>query len=137
VKKYLGAAAAAHALLALLALLAPVAQAGEALVSWQNATTDTTGVALPATGPDALAETRVAIGSCSSAGVFGTQIGSVSTVPAPVLSILFQNLADGVYCFRARHATNAGVLSDWSAVVSKTIITAPKKPRPPVNVAAT
>lgn len=125
--------------LVLIALVAFVceAHAGEALVSWQNATLDTAGQPLPATGPDALAETRVAIGTCSAPGVFGSNIGGVSAVLAAVTSLLFENLVDGSYCFRARHGTNAGVFSDWSVVVSKTITTPPKKPRPPGNPAVT
>lgn len=110
--------------------------ADQAHVCWINATKDETGAALPTTGPDALKETRVFIGTCSAAGVFGTQIGSAVIVAMPATDHLFTGLAPGVYCFRARHVTNAGVFSGYSNTASKTTnAPAPKKSANPSGLA--
>lgn len=107
-----------------------------ARVSWTNATQDVDGSALPATGPGALTQTRIqralvgAAANCS----FGTVAQTLNVTP-DVLSVLFENLEAGKHCFRARHisrdASDAELLSDWSASVSKVVAPAVVRPRPP------
>lgn len=124
---------------ALLALVAYVALAQTAptaaRVSWTNATQDVNGEPLPASGPGALTQTRI---QRSIAANCPTNFGPVEqtlNVTPDVSSVLFENLAPGRHCFRARHisrdAANVEQFSDWSATVAKTISAPVVRARPP------
>jgi hypothetical protein len=114
----------------------------EALVSWENATELTDGTPIPATGDNALATTRIQVGTCGSGTVqvpgaletFGTII-STQNIEAIYTMTTFAGLeAGGTYCFRAKHFTVAGIGSDWSLIVNKVFAKAqPKKPKNPRN----
>lgn len=100
-------------------------------INWQNATTNTDGTAIPASGPGSLQSTRIEYGTCNAArtaivSVLGevTASGSASTAQTP-------NLAPGIWCARAFHVNTFGVSSDASNVASREIL-APK-PNPPQN----
>lgn len=111
------------------ALLSVGAFAAVLTVTWTNATQNTDGTAIPATGPGSIANTRVEYGTCNGTA-FGTKVGEVvvagsaTTTPTP-------NLAPGTYCGRAIHINTYGEESAPSNVATKTI-NAPV-PRPPSN----
>jgi hypothetical protein len=109
----------------------PVAQ-NAARVCWTNATTDTAGVSLPATGVGSLKTTRLQRAHMATATTscdFAAPADPLETKDfAPTVGgYLYENLPDGRHCFRARHVNNEGIMSDWSAVVWKAIVA----PRPP------
>ena len=111
-------------------LLLPLAAVAEPIVlSWQNATTNSDGSAIPASGSGSIATTRFEYGTCGGAGTFGTKLGEVA-VPGVILSIEFE-FGAGTYCFRGKHVNTLGAESVFSVVVSKTI-TAPPPPPPTV-----
>lgn len=112
-----------------LSMLATVAFAATASLTWTNATKNTDGSNIPATGPGSLTSTLIEYGSCSG-GAFGTKAGEV-VVAGTVTNTTVPGLEPGTYCFRAKHINTYGEMSDWSAVVSKTY--AAPKPNPPTN----
>lgn len=99
--------------------------------SWTNATTNTDGSAIPATGAGSLTETRITYGTCNAAKTAVVTVLGTVTAPAPGTTIPTPNLAPGIYCGFGQHVNTFGVLSDPSGVASKEII-APK-PNPPQN----
>lgn len=106
-----------------------------AKVCWTNATTDVSGVTLPATGVGSLKTTRlqhIRMGTIALGCDFAAPADPIETKDFPPTTggFYFENLADGKHCFRARHINNEGLMSDWSAVVSKNV-TAPKPPGKP------
>jgi hypothetical protein len=113
------------------ALFATQAWGYDANVSWTNATAFEDGALfVDATGDDVLSSTQVVYGTCSSVGVFGTEIGAL-VIPWPGTATSFTGLPGGTYCFRARHTTVGGTSSLWSGTVAKTFS---RKPRRPINV---
>jgi hypothetical protein len=124
-----------RAALFLVLMLFGTAHAGEAAASWTQPTQNTDGSAIPASGTGALTGNRLEWGTCSSPGVFGTQIGQQAwTTPRAAYTVT--NLGPGTYCFRAYASTQYGE-SGPSGVASKVI--APPLPAPPsgLTVAAT
>ncbi len=125
-------------LIALLMLVPMIANAqvatNAARVSWTNATLDVNNAPLPVTGPDSIGETRV-VRSTGDACMttFGTVVETLN-VPPTVLSVLFENLPAGRWCFRARHVAVDGELSDWSPIVSKVSVLPPNRPARPVSI---
>lgn len=116
-------------LLVALALFSGAAFAQTATVTWTNPTLNTDGSAIPATGPTALASTRVEYGSCSGTA-FGTKAGEV-VVPQPSTTTTITSLTAGsTYCFRAYAKNVGGAESGPSVVVSKAIPL--PVPNPPV-----
>lgn len=95
-----------------------------AKVTWVNATLLTDGSPVPATGDNAIKETQVQRSVCNADGTFGTNLQQIN-VPPTILLVLFENLPPAKHCFRARHANNAGLMSNWSVVVSKTTVAPP------------
>lgn len=122
--------------LALLALLSTAAYGADLTANWTNATQNTDGSAIPASGAGSLVSTRVEIGSCSGVA-FGTKSGE-QTASMPTTKTVFVNLAPGTYCIRAFHKNTYGMESVASAIASKTI--APPTPSSPtlttIDVAA-
>jgi hypothetical protein len=111
-----------------------------ALISGENATELTDGTLIPATGPNALATTRIIRSECDALGNAGPNLETktlTTTVPGAPFSVQFDNLPDNtLQCFRARHFTESDVGSDMSVTVSKAIVppvAPPKKPKPPKN----
>lgn len=143
-KKVIGALLALAGLAALPAQAQVVCTGGDtvaatsARVCWTNATTDTAGVELPATGVGSLKLTRlqhIRMASIAADCDFAAPAEPIETKEfAPTVGgFLYENLLNGRHCFRARHVNNEGLLSDWSPVAYKNIA-APKppgKPRPP------
>ena len=103
--------------------------ADAARVSWANATLLVDGAPVPATGDNAIKESQVQRSVCNADGTFGTNLQQIN-VPPTILSVLFENLPAAKHCFRARHVNNAGLMSNWSGVASKTTIAATQKTRP-------
>lgn len=116
-------------LVLVLSLIATVAVAATASLTWTNATKNTDGSNIPATGPGSLASTTVEYGSCSGSN-FGAKIGEV-VVAGTIINATVPGLEPGTYCFRAKHTNTYGESSDWTAAVSKTY--AAPKPNPPSN----
>jgi hypothetical protein len=124
----------------LLSLVAFAAVAYDATVTWKNATQDTAGALLPATGPEALRDTRVRFGTCNATNDGIATVRDLITVPASQLSLLVTGLPAGTFCFQAQHSTNEAALgaasgdgvSAWTSVVTKTF--APRKPKAPTSV---
>lgn len=106
------------------------AHAAEATITWVNPTSDTAGKTLPATGPEALKETRLQWSVCTATGGAGTKLGEI-VVPAPGTSATVPGLLAGTtYCFWAFAANNGGAVSGSSNVTKKTMPLA--APNPPV-----
>lgn len=102
---------------------------------WTNATSDVSGTPLPATGVGSLKTTRlqrIRMATAATSCDFAAPADPMETKDfAPTVGgFLFENLADGRHCFRARHINNEGIMSDWSPTVYKNI-TAPKPPGKP------
>lgn len=112
----------------------PVAN-NAAKACWTNATTDVAGTPLPATGVGSIKTTRlqhVRMATVTTSCDFAAPADPMETKDfAPTVGgFLFENLADGRHCFRARHINNEGIMSDWSPIVYKNI-SAPKPPGKP------
>ena len=129
------------AMLMLLAVIARDAQAqtvapDAAHISWMNATQDTAGNTLPASGPGSIRQTRIQRSFNCTASSFGTAVETLNVL-ASVNSVLFENLPAGKWCYRARHVQNAPVAGDpdifsaWSATLSKVSNPAPPPAGPP------
>ena len=112
-------------------LIAGLALAAILTVNWQNATTNTDGSAIPASGPGSLTETRIEYGTCNAARTAIASVLGTITVPGTATTAQSPDLGPGVYCARAQHVNTYGVASDWSNVASREIL-APK-PNPPSN----
>lgn len=115
----------------ILFVAAGAAVAAVLTATWQNATTNTDGSAIPATGPGSIASTRFEWGTCGSGGTFGTKLGE-RVVAGTVTSAPTDDLGPGTYCGRGYHTNTYGVESDPSIVVQK-VVPAPK-PNPPTNL---
>jgi hypothetical protein len=98
-----------------------------ARVCWTNASEMTNGTAIPAAGPQSLATTTVGYGACTATTTPSST--STLTVPATLGFALIENLAAGVWCFRARHELVDGTAGPWSGWIRKTL-TAPTPPKP-------
>lgn len=118
--------------LSILLLASPLAWAGDAALSWTNATLNTDATVIPASGPTALKQTEVQYGICDAAGLFPAVPGGSALALFPATTFTFTGLANGAYCFRARHQTNEGTNSAFSATVKKTI--APVKTKAPTGL---
>jgi hypothetical protein len=105
-------------LLAVLMVVSAPLYAGTATVHWTNATQNTDGSSIPASGAGSLVSTRVEYGSCSGTA-FGTKAGEV-TANAPATSAVI-TLGPGTYCFRAFSRNTYGSESAASGVATKTI----------------
>lgn len=111
------------------------AGAADANLTWVNATQNTDGSDIPATGDNALKDTRIKYGTCNAAKTaVATQEGSLVIVAAPGQARTITGLADKEYCFQARHSNNGGQLSDFSGAVSKDYTPPLRKPRPPGSI---
>lgn len=104
-----------------------------ALIKWVNATEFVTppGGLLPVTGPQSIVQTRVVRGSCNADGSFNAVLETLN-VPVTATSVLFENLPDGTFCYRARHIQENGDQSAWSVTRSKASTQPPlPKSKPP------
>lgn len=110
--------------------LAVVAYAAIATATWTNATQNTDGTAIPATGDGSLTSTTVEWSSCGPGDTFTTVAGS-KTVAASLTTLQTPNLAPGRWCFRAFHTNSYGINSDAIGPVVKVVD--PPKPKPPGN----
>lgn len=113
-----------------LLLVAAAAIAAVATGTWTNATQNTDGTAIPATGAGSLTSTTMEWSVCGTGDTFTTALGQV-TVPANLLTAVTPDLGPGRFCFRAFHTNSYGVASDPSGVVVKVV--SPPKPKPPGN----
>ena len=116
-----------YVVVALIALASSLAIAATINASWTNATQNTDGSAIPATGAGSLVSTTVEYGTCNG-NAFGTKIGEVTSAGTGAVT---PNLGPGRYCARAFHTNTYGEVSDPSAVGIKVI--ASPKPNPPSN----
>lgn len=87
-------------------LVAFPASSGTLDVVWSNPTVNVDGTAIPATGPDSLAATRVELGTCVGSD-FGVAL-QAKVEPVPGTTTSFTNVAAGVYCLRAYWANVDG-----------------------------
>lgn len=113
-----------------LAMFSVPAFAKAANVSWVNATQNTDGTPIPATGDEALKHTEIQWGLCDAAGLFPATPAGSHIVLEPTIADLVSGLNAGTWCFRARHQNFGGVNSNFSATVQKIITIG--KPKPPV-----
>lgn len=115
----------------LLTCVASIALAAGALTAnWTNATTNTDGTAIPATGAGSLAKSIVEYGPCNATK--DTVMPPLSTVEVAgtiLTATTPANLAPGTWCAHVRHENTYGSLSDWSDVASKVVV-APKPNKP-------
>jgi hypothetical protein len=108
---------------------ASVAAAATFTVSWNNATQNTDGTAIPASGPGSIVSTRIEYGTCNGTA-FGTKqgewvvTGSVESAPTP-------DFAPGTYCLRNFQRNTYGNESGASNVFQK-VVPAPT-PKPATN----
>lgn len=123
----------AAAWLFLVGAVVSTAQAAEATLGWNNATKNTDGSTIPATGPGSLLRTHVNYGTCINGTQFGTGIG-VIVVPAPANTAVVSSLVAQTYCFVAKHENTFGEFSGNSNVVSKTITLPNPTPNPPTGL---
>lgn len=86
------------------------AQPAPKTVTWVNATKNTDGSAIPATGTGALTRTTVEYGTCMSRNpdVFGTKQGEIF-VAAPAQTLQLSLVVVQEYCLRAWHANTYAV----------------------------
>jgi hypothetical protein len=117
-------------LIVLAIAVAPLALAAVLNLSWQNATTNVDGTAIPASGPGSVT-TRIEYGTCNAARDAVTTVLGTIDAPNGATTAATPNLAPGVYCARAQHINTFGVASVFSAVASKEIL--PPQPNPPTN----
>ena len=123
--------------MALLALIPSAANAQEiapnaAKVSWVNATQLENGAPIPATGPESIVQTRIQRGLCNATATSVPTVLETLNVPAAITQVLFENLPDGTFCYRARHIQENGGMSLWSATASKIStqpVIVPQKPK--------
>lgn len=120
-------------LAALLCVLAPLAYAAVVGVTWDNATTNVDGSAIPASGQAAISTTVVEYGVCGPGDTFTSAAGQV-TAPGSVTAANTPDLPPGRWCLRAKHVNGYGVESDWTGAAVK-VVDAPK-PNPPQNFSA-
>lgn len=118
---------ALFAAMALLVIALP-ACADVLRISWTNATTNTNGSTIPATGPGSLTLTRVEWGSCNADGItFGTVLGQINVdFPGTLIDLDF---APALWCFRAFHRNTYSVES--VASVTRTRLVPPPTPGRP------
>jgi hypothetical protein len=105
-----------------------------AKLTWTNATQNTDGTPIPATGDKALGSVRIqrsVVSTCdAAAGPFGTP-AEVLNIAVPATTATFANLTPaGKHCFRAASVLVDGTLGPWSAVLTKLIVI-PPPPTPP------
>lgn len=97
-----------------------------ALLCWTNATQDTDGNALPATGDGSLTQTRVQrafVLSPTGACAWNTTTNEVQNfdVTPDVTRMFFENMKPGKWCFRLRHSALNVPDSVWTSPVSKVV----------------
>ena len=115
----------------ILAGVAVTALAAVLTFTWVNATHNTDGSTIPASGAGALTETRVTYGTCNAGRTaIASIIGTVITT-APGQSGATANLPPGIYCGSAQNVNSFGSISAPSNVASKEVV-APV-PNPPTN----
>jgi hypothetical protein len=102
-------------------LLATVAFAVALNVSWTNATTNTDGSAIPATGPGSLTNTIFEYGPCNANRTALASVTATITVPAPATQPnLPPDIGPGTWCGHVRHTNTYGEMSTWSAIGVRT-----------------
>jgi hypothetical protein len=112
----------------LVSMFIPLAAvAGKVDLEWTNATKNTDGSSIPASGPGSLVHTRVEYGTCNGNN-FGTKQGEI-VVAAPGNKVTVNDLVPQMFCFRAFHKNTYGNESASSNVVMK-LVPAPT-PMPP------
>lgn len=109
------------------------ASADTVTATWINPTENTDGTPIPVSGEGALTSARVAWGTCSAEGVFGTEAGAIVR-SMPVSSVVF-NLKPGNWCVRVTVTNTYGETSEPSNVA--THFTPPPKPKPATGVTVT
>lgn len=104
-----------------------IALADQVTLSWTNATENTDGTPIEATGPTALVSTVIEWSMCDpETSMVQVPLQEV-TVPASVTTHVIAT-GSGTFCFRAKHVNEAGESSDWSNVAVKTVNATPLPP---------
>lgn len=116
----------------LLVAVASVTVAATFTVTWDNATQNTDGSNIPATGPGSIVSTRIEHGTCNGTA-FGTKQGEW-VVQGQGESSPTPDLAPGAHCLRAYHRNTYGNESGPTPAVQK-VVAAPT-PKPPSNFSA-
>lgn len=115
----------------LLLMFSAAAMSADGNVSWVNATLNTDGTTIPASGPGALASTEIQWGLCTAISplTFPAAPAGTLSVPFPGTTVIVPGLAPGDWCFRARHVTTDGIFSAWSGLKLKNVpVPKPKAP---------
>jgi hypothetical protein len=113
-------------------LAAGAALAATLNISWQNATQNTDGSAIPASGAGSLVSTTVEYGPCNAAKDALASITGTITTPYPGTAPATKpDVPPGTWCGRAWHTNTYGVTSDPTAVASA--VKDPPKPNKPAN----
>jgi hypothetical protein len=102
-----------------------------ACLTWTNATLNTDGSPIPATGDGSLATTEIRGGTCTATGAPSSS-SILLDVPASMSSAYFATRPLGWQCFSVRHVTAGGVFGAWSSWARKELTAPPDaKPRGP------
>lgn len=109
-----------------------VSEADTVSLSWQNATQNTDGTAIPATGDAALDVTVLSYSECDPGDVL-KPIRTTLEVPATVLGFTVEMTTPGDFCFAAYHRNVAGTWSALSNVAKKTVVGVPPVEPPLVD----
>lgn len=115
-------------LFAALLFLSFAAQAENKTVTWVNATKNTDGSTIPATGPGSLTRTTVEYGTCAAGNAFGTKAGEVFVAP-PATTLTVNLVVVQMYCLRAMHTNTFGMVSAASNIAVTSV--APPTPGAP------
>lgn len=105
-----------------------------ARITWVNATQLKDGAPIPATGPESLVRTSIMRGTCDAGATTIVAALQILNVTPDVTMVLFENLPDGTFCYRAQHIQENGGASAWSATRSKVStqpVVLPQKPKAP------
>lgn len=105
-------------------------KSNEILLCWSNATQNTDGTPIPATGPDALKQTRVQRAQVATTATcsFSTVTETLNVTP-DVTRMFFQNMPTFKHCFRLKHIAEDNEESAFTGTLSKNT-SPPPSPRP-------
>ena len=107
-------------LLALALLLPHDSEAAPVNLTWVNATLNEDGTTIPATGDGALASTTIEYAACVDGALSEPRIPKL-VLPAET-SVAIHIATPGDWCFEALHTTEAGTASDYSNMVTRTVL---------------
>jgi hypothetical protein len=114
-------------LLLLFSLVPYEAIANQVTLTWTNATENTDGTPIEATGPTALKETVIQWSACD-ASTPSVQPPAEEVIVPPTATEVVIATGSGYFCFQGKHVNEAGEVSDWSNVAQKEVFSTPLPP---------